>query len=38
MRSDIIGFSAEIVGKAAEWTAEAILRQFTNYSKEAVEK
>jgi len=28
----------EIVGKATEWTAEAILRQFTNYSKEVIEK
>jgi len=28
----------EIVGKATEWTAEAILRQFTNYSKEPIEK
>jgi len=28
----------EVVAKAARWTAEAILRQFTNYSKEPIEK
>lgn len=28
----------EIVGKAARWTTEIILRQFTNYSKEPIEK
>jgi len=27
----------EVVAKAARWTAEAILRQFTNYSKEPIE-
>jgi sugar lactone lactonase YvrE len=28
----------EVVARAARWTAEAILRQFTNYSKEPIEK
>ena len=28
----------EVVGKAARWTTETILRQFTNYSKEPTEK
>jgi len=32
------GDCPEIVARATRWTAEAILRQFTNYSKEAIEK
>ena len=32
------GNCPEIVGKAARWTTEIILRQFTSYSKEPIEK
>ncbi len=32
------GNCPEIVGMAAKWTIEIILRQFTNYSKEPIEK
>ena len=32
------GKCPEVVGRAAGWTTEIILRQFTNYSKEPIEK
>jgi hypothetical protein len=32
------GNCPEIVGRAARWTTEIILRQFTNYRKEPIEK
>jgi len=32
------GNCPEVVGKAALWTTEVILRQFTNYSKELIEQ